>query len=318
VANNTTAGLISSENLAVANTAIEDAASRLFAMGVPGQYQQFTTVRSVTGTSAELNVVDGIPQVREWLGSRTLKQLRAYRVNKPLRAWEMTLRVPVDAINAGGAVSQVLSGFAARAATFYDKIMTTHAFLANPTCYDGQALLSASHPVASGTVDNLEAAALTAALFHTAWESIVNRTDYEGEPLDLTPSHLMVGPALSNEAMLITGSEVPYGITDGGEIVQPGGSSVDANAVLMTNYRGGSVDVIVNKRLTGNQWALMDLTKGDIKPFYGFQFVAPTVVIKDNEDDDNVFFNDEVLYGIHSKYTPLAGMWQLIHGSVTT
>lgn len=315
--------IVNEANLDAVNTAFEDAANKIFSEGAPGQWQTFTTLRSHTGTSAELNLVDGIPQVREWLGSKRFKQLRAYKLNKTLRKWEASLRVAIDEINGDvtGVVAARLRDFVTRQATVYDKIMTDE-LLANPACYDGQNLLANSHPLSDDhpnatTYDNLSTSALGYAVFKTAAQTLEEMTDFEGEPLDVTPTHLMVGPAQTELAQQITGSDKLVGLGDDGELVAAGGSSIDSTSGMFKNYIGGSVMVIVNKRVTGNEWFLMDLSKGDMKPMYAAEFQAPRHDAKDRPEDDNVFYNDEALYSLTAKMTPMAMLPQLIYGSVT-
>lgn len=309
------AGVLNKANLDAANTAFETAANGIFSNGVPGVWSQFTNKKTHEGTSAELIVVDGVPQAREWLGAKQVKQLRAYKKNLPLRPWEATISVPVDQINGDrtGAVAARVADFARSTSAMYDKIMLDMLIANTVTGYDGVALLSNSHPNVNGTTwDNLEAAALTMALFKTAVNSMRAVMNEGGEPLGMSPTHLLVGPDQEEMGKICTGSDKIFGTDNAGAI---GGTVI--NSAVLRNYIGGSVNLIISERITGNEWFLMDLSKGEQKPLYLAEFQPPTTVIKDADDDDNVFFDDEAIFGIVAKASPCPLNWQCIHGSVT-
>jgi len=311
--------LVNRENLDVVNTAFFGLLSKLDVQeGTWPMWAGYETGQA--GTSVDVIDISGLPRAREWFGTRQVKDLRAYKRNFPIRSWEATIGARVIDINQDphGVVNSMISPFISQnASRFYESQMYT-ALLANPTGVDGVSLMNASHPNVggSGTSDNLEAAALTYALFRTAQQSLMEMKDEYGNPLNVTPSHLLVGTAQEEKAKQITGSDKVVGISDAGEIVAAGGSGVDANAVLLPNYIGGEVAVIVTPEITGNQWALMDLTK-ERKPFYCFEFEAVDGTAMDLPTSDNVFHLDEALYGLHARFAPVPGDWHLIHGSVT-
>ncbi|MCH9836407.1 Mu-like prophage major head subunit gpT family protein [bacterium] len=301
--------------LDAANTAFETAANAIFDGQVPGIWSQFTTLRKQTGKSAELDLVDGLPQFREWLGSRQRKNLRAYALNKPIRKWEMTIGVPVDDINGDrtGVVADRLTGFAKRAEVAYDQIMIP-ALVANPVGYDDVALFAATHGRGGSLADqdNITTGALNYAAYQTALVTMGNYTDYYGEPLDITPTHIICGNAQAEVAMQVSGSEKLVGLDNAGLI---GGTVVTSG--IMRNYHGGEVGVLVSPRIAGNRWFVADLSKGDAKPMYAAEFLAPRVDILDDPTSANVFYDDEVIYGLTTKLTPMPMAWQTIYGNPT-
>ena len=287
--------------------------TEIFSSGVPGVWEMFTTLQAQQGKFAELDIVDGIPQIREWLGSRQLKNLRAYALTKPIRAWEMSIGVPVDDINGDrtGVVAQRLRDFAARGAAAYDQILVP--FLqSNPVGYDDVALFSAAHPTEAGTQDNLTTGAINYAAYRTGRAAMRQFTDFRGEPLGIVPTHLMVGPDQEEVAMQVTGSDKIVGIDASGDL---GGTIVDAGVIR--NYIGGDANVIVSERISGNAWFMFDLSKGRAKPLYAAEFLSPRTDIFDDPKDPNVFFEDEVIYGMTAKLTPMAMNWQTCYGNPT-
>ena len=303
-------------NLKAAQTTFITEANSIFSGGVPGVWDQFTTKVSASGTSVDLLITDGVPQVREWQGSKQFKQLRSYKLTKAIRPWEASLTLKIDEINGdmSGVVSQRLADLARSTSTIYDKIMVAE-LITNPTCYDGVSLLSNSHVnVTTGTTDNLTTSALSFAEYKTARDAIRSMTNEVGEPMGLLPTHILVGPAQERIGMEVTGSDRPVAISADG--TQDEGANGVA-AVTLTNYIGGDITLMVSDRITGNEWFCMDLSKGGAKPMFLAEFQAPTAVTLDQPTDANVFNNDEALFSITAKATPMAGNWRTIYGSVS-
>src|SRR5687768_4683728 len=172
--------LIGSTNLDVANTTITTAANNVFKGGYSTVFQEIVVVQAASGTSVDIIAMDGLPQVREFLGAIQHKNLRAYKKNVTLRKWEATFDLPKETVekDQSGLVGQKVSAFSGRLATMPDKIMWD-AILANSiTGYDGQAMLSDSHPNVNGTTaDNLTTSALSFAEFRTGQEFFGDLTD---------------------------------------------------------------------------------------------------------------------------------------------
>jgi len=299
--------------LDAATTAFEDAANDIFSGENNNLSDLFTTRTTQTGKFAELDLVDGIPQIREWVGSRQAKNLRAYSLTAPIKPWEATIAVPVDDINGDrtGVVAARLTDFAARTARVYDQIMIP-ALLANPICYDGSALLSAAHDSEAGPQNNITTDALNYSPFQAARASMRLITDYRGEPIGLAPSHLLVGPALEEAALQVTGADKVQVVDANGQL---GGTGVDAGVIQ--NYIGTGTQVIVSSRIKGNQWFAMDLTQGRAKPMYAAEFMAPRTDSFTDPKDPNIFYDDEAIFGITAKLTPMGMNWRTIYGRVT-
>lgn len=301
--------------LDAANTAFESAANDIFSGKIPGVWDAFTTLSPQKGKFAELDLVDGIPQMREWLGSRQLRNLRAYALTQAIRRWEMTIGVPVDDINGDrtGVVADRLTDFAGRGSRAYDQILVPE-LVANPTGYDAVALFAATHPRGDGLADqdNLTTGTLNYAAYRTARASMRQFTDFRGEPIGIIPTHVMVGADQEEAAMQVTGSDKLVGTDASGEL---GGTVINANP--LKNYIGGDAAVIVSDRIAGNRWFVFDLSKGRAKPMYAAEFLAPRVDILDDPESPNVFFDDEVIYGMVAKLTPMAMCWQTAYGNPT-
>lgn len=304
-------------NLDTARTTVETSVNEVFGDRPPGVWSAFTTVVPASGTKYELNVVDGAPAPREWIGSKQFGGLRAYKLSGDLRKWERSLRIAMDDIrgDSNGVVNARLADFVSSTGDLYDYILLTE-LLSNPTGYDGVALMSNSHPNVggSGTSDNLTTADLSFTELRNAREAMWEMKDEAGEPLNVTPTDILVGPESERIAMEITGSDRPVAVSNAGAL------DATSNVVAVTNLKhfdGGSLRVHVSPRIGGGQFFIMDLSRGRRKPMYLFEFEGPRADIKDDPKDDNVFFQDEALYSITAKASPAAGDWHCIYGSVT-
>lgn len=83
-----------------------------------------------------------------------------------------------------------------------------------------------------------------------------------------------------------------------------------------SNINKNTCDLLVVPELTNypNQWYLL-CTKRYIKPLVYQEREKPKLICKNSETDDNVFFRDEVIYGIKARYNVGFGLWQLAYGS---
>jgi phage major head subunit gpT-like protein len=64
----------------------------------------------------------------------------------------------------------------------------------------------------------------------------------------------------------------------------------------------------------GEPWFLLDTTK-TVKPFIFQNRRDYNLVKKNNPDDENVFMNNEFIFGIDARVNAGYGLWQLAHGS---
>ncbi len=148
------------------------------------------------------------------------------------------------------------------------------------------------------------------------WELTVavNRDDIETDNLGIyTPLFQMMGQSTGSKWEQLVWALLPLGFTtvcyDGQFFFDTDHPVKDANGNItsVANTDGGS----------GTPWYLL-CTKAPIKPLIlqkrkDFQFVA-----KDKLDDDNVFNNNEFVYGADARGNVGFGFWQMAWGSKQT
>lgn len=313
-------GALNSQNLDVANTLVHGGLSRIFGQAGQGSvFQIFTEMIPASGgTSVELVVFDGTPPIREWTGMKQYIQGRSYKKNHVLRKWEATIELPRTLFvgDQSGAITSRINTWLSNLERSLDKIVIDE-LVANTAAnaYDGQAILSNSHPNVNGANhDNLEAAALTFALYKTAVQQMELIKDEAGEPLGFYPTHLLVGPKQRRIAMEVTGPDRHVGV-DAASAQDPASGGVAA--VLFRNFLGVGVQPIVTSRITGNEWFVMDNSKPGVRPMALCEFRPPEAVSLTDMTSTPRFERDVFQWSIETDTTPAPYAWQAVHGSVT-
>lgn len=155
--------------------------------------------------------------------------------------------------------------------------------------HDGLPFFSAVHPIdvsgmVAGTWSNYDAAAtaLTETTYAAAVAKFLAYPDQTGEPLGIMPKYLVVPPALRLTAKKIINATI--------------------NASGATNTLMDEVEVVVLPELAGEDttWYLLAEIAG-IKPLGWQDRVSPTLIAKVNPTDDNVFFDDDLIYAIKAR-----------------
>lgn len=246
-----------------------------------GIYQNYT--QEFTGGDVKARTIDWtwvtrVPTLRKWLGSRLRPALRAYEHSVTLEPYEATLsidRMLVDYDRAGALALAVKQFVQANApARSYDRIASalfdSGASGVGPTCFDGQALFSASHPhgpVGATTQSNLGAGTALSAASVRAVRAAGGLLMHEnGEPAEINYNVMRVGPTLEMRALELMGANriLPAAAT-GLEAV----SSVVV-ASTIDNTMANRFQVVIDQRrnLTGPYYAdFIDTTK-EAKPMF--------------------------------------------------
>lgn len=307
------------------NTVAEERFQSTFGMRPEGTASQYADEVPVSdGESVEIAIAEGAPGFAEWVGEKRIGGLRTLSKTFKVRTFHTTLQLPRKKVEYQGTdlLSRRLQQWIDQSSLMFDWVAYTGAGLegggglsANPTGYDGVALLANSHPFVggSGTTDNLVGSAISAANLDTTKQKFRLMKDEAGEPLLAQMTHLMVGPQDEQKAKYLTDSNRPVQVDQDGEI---NSGSNSAGGVLLQNYTGGDVDVIVNPRITtGSEWYGMDLSNPDLKPMLLLVWKRPELVTMTDPTDDNVFHDDMYIWSIVADVAPVAGDWHRVVGN---
>lgn len=305
--------LTNANGLAAANTEFLTLFQSFFGEGLPGTAQNFTTTVPTSGTKVTITNVLSHPRVREWIGPKVVKSLRALTQDIPLKKWEATVgieRVDVD-YDRTGSVRQQLNGFLSQQVSTFDDLVYTK-LLANPTGYDGVSLLNNSHPYSNSTGDNLTTDALSFSSLEAMDTAMRGFQDEDGRPLMIQPRMLLVGEANRHTALQVTGASRPIFFNNTG--AEAATSVIDK---WMVENPFSSHAVVVAPWITGSQWFLIDDTK-PVGPMVATEGRAFQAVVQDELTDDVRFQTDEYLFSLEGDYGFGAGLWQTIGGRIAS
>lgn len=242
-----------------------------------------------------------MPRMREWIGEREIQNLMAHSYTIENKNYEITVEVPVNDIadDLFGVYMPIFAETGMSAKAHPDELvfdMLGKGFV-NP-CYDKKPFFSDKHPLDNFNKEfqsNLGKKKLAAASYQEARRIIMSIKGEHGKSLKIMPDLLVVSPYLEAVAREILFADLIVG---------------------STNINKNTCELLVVPELADypEQWYLL-CTKRHVKPLVFQEREKPKLVIKSNETDDNVFFYDNVIYGVKGRYNVGFGLWQLAYGS---
>lgn len=243
-----------------------------------------------------------MPSMREWVGSRVIRNLKAHTYTIKNKLFEKTVAVSRNDIEDDriGVYKPMIQDLAESSRKHPDKLvfgLLPRGFVEHG--YDGVPFISDAHPYLYAKKEakqsNKGTAKLTPTSYGAARASMMSLVDDEGEPLYIVPDLLVVSPQNEPAARRIVYAE---------EINHE------------TNIYKGTAEVLVAPELVRNpdMWFLLCTAKV-IKPFIFQNRRKPALVAKTSPSDDNVFFNNEYIYGADMRCNAGFGLWQLAYGS---
>lgn len=260
-------------------------------------WPDFAMYTESKGDSERYLMTGGLPEMREWLGSRQRKNLEAFERQIVNRTWEMTIPVRRELFEDDrlGVMKNdfIMMGTAAR--NHPDALMATlltNGFTA--TGYDGVAFFSSSgHANCSNRVG-----ALSTTTFNTAIRNMREVNNHQGKRVDLWSLGgrlvMMVAPNLESTGRALL-------------LAEQGASGA-------SNTDFGRAELVVNNRLPNNHWFLfMAGTPGGALRFQMRR--EPTVVAQDQPSDDAPYNRNEVEYGVDGRWAMDYGLYEFAQGS---
>jgi len=319
-------GITNQATLDTASTTFHAVWDEIFERGTPGLYSTFTEVISTDSKVNELDLLETMPVIRQWLGAKEFNAIRASSLSSTIKKYEKSLeldRLDVQSDRTGLIGRRIRAFLSQDGGQIYDKICTDR-LLANPTCYDGAALFSASHPRGpSGNQSNTSTTALSFTQHDTVMQTGAAIRDANGEPLGIGYNVLMVGPKLQRLGMEITQStERVVGIDSAGAV----DSGTRLAAASIPNvwgpgsmiFGGGSMTLVINPRLVGtydDYYYYFDATKA-AKPIVLFEFRAPEPIEATSMDAEARFMLDKLRFSVECDVAAEPGAWQVAFGGL--
>ena len=281
---------LNSQTLKTISKAFKDEFNRVF-KEYPTNYDKVATVVKAKAISVDYAWLGDIPNMREWIGDRELKDLKAYKYTITKKRFEATIEIDRDHIiyDTLGVVKPRIQSMAAAAKTHYDELVFG-LLEKNDICYDGKKFFG-EHKLGKKTYTNLFNLDLTQENFLKVRAFLMSIRSESNRNLKIKPNLLVIPPQLEEKALKILKSD-----------------QIDGT----TNITKNMADILVSSELTDEKsWYLTDTTK-PIKPLI-LQISKPiTFTAMDKPDDEAVFMRAAFRYGVDAEHNAGYGLWQLI------
>jgi phage major head subunit gpT-like protein len=249
-----------------------------------------------------------VPQVREWVGGRTVKPLRSQGVTLVNKVWESTIRVDADEQrrDKAGQIMIRVNEMARRVATHPNKLLTTLiSGGASGAAYDGAYFFSTSHSEGdSGTQSNsvsYDAATPTAPTDREMYEAIVagiaqiiGFKDDHGEPMNESARRFLV--------------MVPMSFLSS-TLVALSSQTIDSSSNPLAEAGPFQIAWVANPRLTWTDKFALFRTDGEARPFI-FQEELPVQVQILAEGSELEINENQHQYGVKAIHEAGYGFWQ--------
>lgn len=268
----------------------------------------------VNGLTLEAPFLGPGGAVEKWIGSKRFQDIRAHGKSYPVEPWTRNVRVPALRVrhDSTGAIGRFLSQEMGRVASYFEKPVFDMLY-ENPSGFDGVALISGSHPYGPGgaTQSNTTASALSHVSFRAGIAAMQSWKMENDEPLEMSPTHLVVGTDLEATALEVAGIDKPVNVSSAGAL-DAGASVVGVTAIR--NVYEGRVSVVVSPRVRTGCWYLMDLSKPGLRPLILGEARRPTAIPLDDEKAHSRFYNDDWVGSVEADFALGAGLWPTIYG----
>lgn len=314
-------------NLQTANTVAQLALEEVMETGAPAHYQAFTEEYSTGAEEDDLVFIAMLNTIREWTGPKEYTNSQAYKQDVLLKTYELTFdfRRKLVEYDKSGSVARALSttirdtiGMGNDKLVF-DALVSSSG--AGPTGFDGSSLINATHTWGGSSYSNKSTSALSYSTYDTAITTMGGYKKANGEPLNIFPTVLVVGPKLRRIGKEITGASdrIGYLSATGVDSLPGVGTTASGGGTRMNNvFAGDGMGLIVSQRLTGTQddyWYLMDLSQASKPMMLKTERDWELVELTDSKDDPR-FTLDKFVYSIEADKVAVSGAWPTIFGGI--
>lgn len=251
-------------------------------------------------SSEDYSWLGDLPQLREWVGDRVVRNLAASGYTIRNKDFEGTIALKRNDVEDDkvGLYRPRIQGLGGQAARHPDALVFDlfgNGFTTG-LCYDGQPFFAPQHQAGDTLQSNRSNRILSGAAYAEARAQMMSLTSDTGEPLEIVPGLLAVPPQLEEAGLeILTAERLSNG---------------------QTNPWKGTAKLLVVPRLSKwpTYWFLMDVSR-EIKPFIFQRRTQANFVALTADDDQNVFMRKEYLYGVDYRGNVGYGLWQLAYGS---
>lgn len=267
--------------------AMKKVASRVF----PNQLlvEDIALILTVTGAATVHSWMEQIKGIREWIGDRVVNNIKVGQLTVSNRSFENTVSVKRNDIEDDqyGVFSPLIGMMGADAEGIWIKLAMA-ALTGNGIWADGNVFFCSGRKLGDATITNAVTTSLSKTAVETGIAAMRAYTLYGGEPAEVLPRFLLVGPSLEATAKLICEAEL---VNDG-------------NNVQVSNVSTAkNLTVRVDARLIGDHasdWYILG-EKGGIPAVAVQKRKLPALTRCDRDTDPSVFNRGEFLYGTDAR-----------------
>lgn len=277
--------------------------------GSPTFYDKIATVVPSSSKSNTYGWMARLPQLREWVGDRVIQNVAAYGYQITNKTFELTVAIPREDIEDDnlGVYRPIVAETGRAAAKKPDLLLADLLRNGQSTPgFDGRNFFATNHyidPISStGAQQNYWSTgkALTTANYTDVRASMMSYVGEDGLPLGVMPGLLIVPPQLETTARRIVQSDIIFE------------STASTNAAATTNVLKGTAEVLVVPELAADPttWYLLDTSRA-IKPFVFQTRRAINFVQKNAPNDEEMFWNNQIVYGVDGRMNAGVSLWWL-------
>jgi phage major head subunit gpT-like protein len=243
--------------------------------------------------------------MRKWLGDRVLANIKSGKLTITNDPYEKTVSVPrVDILDDQvGIYAPLIQAMGASAGALWLKL-AIDAMTTNGTWADGKAFFVSDRKYTDQTINNTTTVALSSTTFSAGITAMQGFVLDGGEPGEVVPKYLVVGPSLRDTAWDIVKNEwVSSGTGKGGAI---------------KNAKQGACELRVSRRLVGtyaNYWFILG-EQGGMRSVYVQKRQEPKLTRMDRDEDYNVFMKGDFYYGTDARGAAFLTLPHLAYGGL--
>ena len=240
------------------------------------------------GSATQHSWLEQLHGIHEWIGERVLNNAKLGRLTVVNRDFENTVKVSRNEIEDDqyGVYSPLIGMMGADAENLWKKL-AVEALVGNGEWADGNKFFCSNRVLGSSTITNAVTTSFSKAALETAIAAMRGWTLFGGEPGEVRPDVLLVGPSLEAAAKQICEADL---VSDGTTTV----SNVSPAKALK---------VRVSQALVGthaDEWYLLG-DKNGVKAVGIQKRKLPELTRMDSPTDQNVFMTNDFLYGVHAR-----------------
>lgn len=227
--------------------------------------------------------------MRKWVGPRVVNAMDKQSAVLVNEDFEHTIGVKRNDIEDDklGIYSPMFTQMGVDAGRLWHRLAAT-ALLTNDKWIDGADFFTSTRKYEKSTINNKVDAALGFDSFVAAKTLMGGYCAANGEPMEVVPTHLVVGPSLESTGLEILKND--YRLVEGNK-----------GAAAVRNVQANTCELVVDRRITGaaaSSWFLM-ACGGAVKPVAVQKRKVGALVRWDTDQDACVKDRNQNEYGIH-------------------